>query len=89
MTCNIQRSATAGSLVFTLSGRLNVESVKELERVLELEANKSRIVLDLKEVTLVDRDAVQRLVSNEADGITLLNCPAYIREWMTREGDQQ
>ena len=43
------------------------------------------LVLDLKDLTLVDRDTVRFLESCEEDGIKLKNCPAYIREWITRE----
>jgi hypothetical protein len=47
-----------------------------------------RIALDLKELTLVDQDAVRFVVRCEADNIQLKNCPAYIREWITRERGQ-
>jgi anti-anti-sigma regulatory factor len=80
----IQRSAN-GEVVFTLSGRLNAEHVAELKALLESEAPTRQIVLDLKDLTLVDRDAVSFLKSCEADSIELKNCPAYIREWITRE----
>src|SRR5271169_1190812 len=43
------------------------------------------VVLDLKDLTLVDRDAVRFLKRCEAGGIGLKNCPAYIREWIERE----
>jgi hypothetical protein len=45
------------------------------------------LVLDLKDVRLVDRDAVRFLVACETDGLRLQNCSAYIREWIVREGD--
>ena len=37
-------------------------------------------------VRLADRDAVRFLRGCEADGMKLENCPAYLREWMDREG---
>jgi hypothetical protein len=43
------------------------------------------IALELGEVSLVDADAVRFLASCESDGIQLLNCSAYIREWIVRE----
>ena len=51
----IQRQANGGVL-FTLSGRIEAEDVGELRRLLELEEAGSHIALDLKDVTLVDRD---------------------------------
>jgi hypothetical protein len=42
-------------------------------------------MLDLGEVRLVNRAAVQFLGSCESNGIELLNCPLYVREWILRE----
>jgi hypothetical protein len=39
-------------------------------------------VLDLRDVTLVNQDAVEFLAGCEADSIKLENCPAYIRVWI-------
>lgn len=80
----IQRSAN-GEVVFTLIGRVNVENVAELKTLFESEGEGRRIVLDLKDLTLVDRDAVVFLERWESDSVKLTNCPAYIREWITRE----
>jgi anti-anti-sigma regulatory factor len=80
----IQRSAN-GKVVFTLIGRIEVENVAELKALVESEGKGRRIVLDLKDLTLVDRDAVAFLAGCEADCVKLTNCPAYIREWITRE----
>lgn len=80
----IQRK-TNGKVTFTLSGRIEAEDIDELRRLLELEEAGSRIALDLKDVTLVDRDAVKFLSNCEADRIKLENCPAYVREWIGRE----
>ena len=80
----IQR-ATNGETVFKLAGRMDVENVKELKEVFQAEAKGRRVVLDLRDLVLVDRAAVKFLERCEADSIKLRNCPAYIREWITRE----
>ena len=80
----IQMSAN-GQVVFTLSGRMDSESIGEVEALLTSERNGRRMVLDLKDVTIVNQDAVSFLQRCEADSITLKNCPAYIREWITRQ----
>jgi anti-anti-sigma regulatory factor len=80
----IMRSAN-GQVVFTLSGRMNEENVAELKTLFKSEAEGRPIVLDLKDLTLVDRDTVRFLKRCEADSITLKNCPEYIRYWITRE----
>ena len=80
----IKRAAN-GEVLFTLSGRLDAENVAEMQTLFGSEPKGRRIVLDLKDLTLVDRDAVRFLESCEADSIKIKNCPAYIREWITRE----
>ena len=80
----IQRAAN-GEVVFTLCGRMEEENVAELKTLLGSEEKGRRIVMDLKDLTLVDRDAVSFLGRCEADSVLLKNCPAYIREWITRE----
>jgi anti-anti-sigma regulatory factor len=77
--------AANGEVVWTLSGRMDAENVIELKSLFKSEAEGRRIVLDLKDLTLVDREAVRFLESCETDSIKLKNCPAYIREWITRE----
>jgi hypothetical protein len=81
----IQRSANGKLVVFTLRGRIKAEGVAELQKLLGSEAGDHSLILDLNEVRLVDRDVVSFPASSEAKGITLANCPAYIREWIERE----
>jgi hypothetical protein len=88
LTLKIQISMKGEVVVFTLIGRINAEEVAELQRLFEDEGQDCRIVLDLKEVKLVDRDAVRFLAAYEGNGAQLKNCPAYIREWIVREGPE-
>ena len=81
----IQRAAKAKGVVFTLSGRIDGEGLAELQKSLESETE-DHLILDLKEVKLVDRDAVSFLADCERKGMRLAHCPAYIREWIEREG---
>jgi hypothetical protein len=70
-------------VVFNVSGRMQAEHLDTLRELLGREEGK--VVVDLKEVTLVDREAVSFLASGEANGVELRNCAAYIREWVARE----
>jgi len=72
-------------VVIKLSGQMDAENLTELETLVTSEADGRPIVLDLRDLTLVDQDAVSFLKRCEADNITLQNCPAYIREWISRE----
>jgi hypothetical protein len=80
--------AENGEVIFTVSGRMDAENLDELKKLFISEASGSRITLDLKELTLVDQDAVTFLERCEANNIQLKNCAAYIREWITRERGQ-
>jgi anti-anti-sigma regulatory factor len=83
----IQRTAN-GDVVLTLSGRLQADNVSELSALLAAESGGRAIVLDLKDVVLVDRDVIRFLRKSEGDGMALRNCPEYIREWIEREDGQ-
>jgi hypothetical protein len=72
-------------VVFSLSGRIEVEDAGELQRLLDLEGAGQQVALDLRDITLVDRDALKLLARWEAEGIKLENCPAYVREWIDTE----
>ena len=80
----IQRQAN-GEVVLTLSGRLDADSLSELATELDAQPAGWAVVLDLKDVVLVDRDTVRFLRAHERDGIALRNCPPYIRAWIERE----
>jgi hypothetical protein len=88
MTLRIQKSDDREVVVFAvfaLTGRIEQEYIVELQRLIDAEKDLHHIVLDLKEVKLVDHDSVQFLLRCERDGIKLENCPPYIREWIVRE----
>ena len=87
MTFRIETAARGRFTVFILSGRIETQAIAELERLFELQTNYCDIVVDLKDVSLVGRDAMGFLARCEADGVKLENCAPYIREWMEREKD--
>jgi len=80
----IDRSSN-GRTVFTLSGRIEVEDTKQLQQLLASEASGKQLVLNLRDVTLVNQDGVEFLARCEADNIALENCPPYVRDWIGRE----
>jgi hypothetical protein len=66
-----------------MSGQMDAESIVELETLITSEAKGRRIVLDLKDLTLADEEAITFLGRSEANSIALKNCPAYVREWIS------
>jgi hypothetical protein len=84
MSCRIERLISGEDLaVLCVSGGLRGQDVDTLRDSLQRE--KGRVAIDLKEVLLVDREAVKLLALSETNGTELRNCPAYIREWIARE----
>ena len=82
MTWRIDRLSTEQGLVLYISGRLAAEDLE----VVRIALDAGRVVaIELAEVEVVSRDAVELLVQAEAEGIELRSCPAYIREWITNE----
>jgi len=86
LTYRISRAAQPDGTVFALSGVLDSEHAARLEELLALEAT-APVVLDLDEVTLVDRVAVRFLARAEAAGAAIVNCPEYVRTWIRAEHD--
>ncbi len=71
--------------MFRVSGRIDGGYVELLQELAENEKTaRGRLALDLTEVTVVSLEAIRALTVAEANGIELRNCPAYIREWISR-----
>ena len=83
----IRRRAN-GNVVLTISGCLQVGSLDELSALLGAERGQRDLFLDLKDLVIVDGDAIRFLCACERDGIVLRNCPRYVSAWMTRERDR-
>jgi len=79
------RRLANGEVVYILSGRMDVEQAAGLDKLFRDEPGGIQIVVDLKDLTLIDRDAVRFLERCEAGGITLRNSPGYIRVWIDSE----
>ena len=87
MVFRIDGAALGKFTVFILSGQIDQQAIAELSKLLELQVGYRNIVIDLKNVSLVDREAMRFLARCEADGVKLENCASYVREWMEREKD--
>ena len=85
MAFRIQRSMSSEAIVFALSGELDNEHMESLNELLEGE--KRSILLDLRDVTLVGRKAVEFLARLEAAGVRIINCPEYVRTWIDAENN--
>ena len=83
------RRTENGRVLFTLSGRIEtIEDIEQLQQVLAAETPGSQLVLDLRDVTLVNEAAVKFLGHCEADGVQFENCPFHIRRWIDEAKDR-
>jgi hypothetical protein len=80
----IERSAN-GQVVFTLSGRMQTEDIEQVRQLLVVEAPGQRLMFDLRDVMLVNQDAVTFLADCETKGIKLESCPLHVRNWIDQE----
>ena len=83
MTLRIERIPDKRRTRIRLSGAFRSEHVDQVKT--EVERGGSQVALDLEEVDLVDVEGIRFLNACEVEGIPVLRCSPYIREWMLRE----
>jgi hypothetical protein len=66
-----------------ISGRITEQDVDTLRASLDQECG--IVAVDLENVFIVNWEAIKLLAVRELNGVELRNCPAYVREWVTRE----
>ena len=72
-----------------LNGKFSEDSLEALdESISAARDTKQQVVMDLSEVTLVDRKAVQYLVDQTSQNVRIVNCPVYLRRWITQVSDE-
>lgn len=77
---------TAGAVTLTLAGKCSGGCLGELRRAIDRARRmQKQIVIDMSEVTLVDKPSLQFLAAQVREDIKLVNCPEYIEPWIDRE----
>lgn len=79
----IEKDAGGCVTKLRLSGRIQSDQIASIR--LEMDDDCTSKILDLSDVTLVDLEVVRFLIRCENEGIELVQCPAYVREWILRE----
>jgi hypothetical protein len=76
------------SVTLLLNGKFSEDSIPELEHsIVEARESRRRVYIDLSEVTLVDRKAVEYFSEQAAQDVKLVNCPVYLRRWINQVSD--
>jgi anti-anti-sigma regulatory factor len=77
------------SVTILLNGIFREDSLAELEEsICRAREARQRVFIDLSEVTLVDRKAVQYFANQPVEEVKLINCPVYLRRWISPEGSE-
>jgi hypothetical protein len=79
----IQKNSDGCVTKLLLSGRIRAECIACVRSAMS--EGCARKILDLTEVSLVDLGVIRFLIRCEDEGIELVQCPSYVREWIHRE----
>ncbi len=82
-------SSPAGCMILALEGSVGAGALPEITRhIRNGRHNRRQVALDLGEVTLLDRAAVRFFAGQLRGGVELMNCPVYLKHWISREAGQ-
>jgi hypothetical protein len=87
MTLKIESAFDGKTAMLRLSGRIEEDHLDAI--CAEVRRYRPHLVFNLGEATLVDSEVVRFLAAREIEGVELLECPRYIREWIARERSQE
>ena len=79
----IERDSDGCVTTLRISGRIQSDCIVNIQS--DMNDGSTRKILDLTEITLVDIAVVRFLISCENEGVELVQCPPYVREWIVRE----
>lgn len=71
-----------------LNGKFGEDAIPDLEdSISTARGSHDTVYIDLSEVTLVDRKAIQYFSARAARDVQLVNCPIYLKRWITQVND--
>ncbi|MDQ2774487.1 MAG: hypothetical protein M3Y57_06115 [Acidobacteriota bacterium] len=77
------------AVTLLLNGRFGEDALPELQYSISRARDAhQRVTIDLSEVTLVDRKAVQYFSEQVSADVRLVNCPIYLRRWIPQVSDE-
>ena len=87
MILKIERISELPKVRLRLSGEFRSHHLDQVKA--EISRGEPIAALDLEEVDLVDIEAIRFLNAREDEGILVLHCSPYIKEWMSRERQEE
>ena len=83
MTLRIEKDSDGQTTTLRLIGRMQREHIEELKA--QIKAGGASVTLDLNEVSLVDLDVIRFLAACQTQGVSLVHCSRYIKNWIAKE----
>ena len=83
MGWKIEKHRRGQKTTIRLIGRMQVQHLQDV--LMLIDESRPTIVLDLEELTLVDIETVRFLGRCQNDGVSLIHCSQYIRDWIAKE----
>ena len=83
MTLRIEKDSDGQTTTLRLIGRMRREHIEELKA--QIKVGGTSVELDLNEVSLVDLEVVRFLATCQTEGVSLVHCSRYIKNWITKE----
>ena len=83
MTLRIDKDSNGQRTTIRLIGRMRREHIEELKA--QIKAGGASVTLDLNEVSLVDLDVIRFLAACQTEGISIVHCSRYIKNWIAKE----
>jgi hypothetical protein len=78
----IEKHVQGQTTTIHLIGHFHLDHLVELRKQVE---HGDEVILDLREITIVDADVVRFFVECKRKGMKIAHCPRYIKRWMPRE----
>ena len=76
------------AITLLLNGKFGEDSIPDLEHSISLaRGSHERVYIDLSEVTLVDRKAIQYFSTQTTRDVKIVNCPIYLKRWIAQVSD--
>lgn len=79
------RPEIEGTIRLEVAGRMHANALGDLRRAMDrIRRKRSRVCLDLSEITLLDRASILFLAEQNRDEVELINCPPYLDAWINK-----
>jgi hypothetical protein len=82
----IEKESDGHTTTLRLIGRIQSADIGSIRA--QIDDDSVHVLFDLGEVTLVNVEVIRFLSDCEDEGVVLIHCPPYVREWILRERDE-